>query len=460
MLAVLLLLAAAGAHAGATPLVTSDPSPGAVVDRQPDRVRVVYPAPVETSFLVLDVLGPDGAPIGGGTPLVDDGNPAAVTVQLEPAQEGSYAVRHGALTEDGNVLGGGYRFDVGAPVTGAASDPGAPVREPPQALLVLGQLLILVGPVLVLGGLAVRFLALEPAWRAGGVAPPRPEAERAMAADRMRRSATNATSRWWAPVWTGLLAWLIGVPLLLVGYLVALEQPLSESGTLLGDTRAGAALIAMALAWLLAGAGLLVLRRAGGGSSLDMARALGAVPAAAAAVALGAASWSGHASTGNDRIVGIGADVLHNWGAALWLGGLAALAIWLPSARAGLAGPDRTALSAAAVVRFSTLAIVAVVVLVVTGVYRALAELPSATDLVDSGWGLALLVKLVLFALLLALGAYNRLVLHPRLERAALGLDDSERGAARLLVRTTGAEIGLGAAVMLAAAFLVVLPVP
>ncbi len=48
-------------------------------------------------------------------------------------------------------------------------------------------------------------------------------------------------------------------------------------------------------------------------------------------------------------------------------------------------------------VRFSGLAVAAVAVLVVTGVYRALAELGDAGDLLHTDYGIALLVKLGLF---------------------------------------------------------------
>ncbi len=95
-----------------------------------------------------------------------------------------------------------------------------------------------------------------------------------------------------------------------------------------------------------------------------------------------------------------------------------------------------------------------------TGVYRALAELGSVGDILDTGYGRALLVKLCLFAVLLAGGAYNRLVAHPRLERAALGLDDDDRGAASALRVSVAAELVLATALMVSVAVLIGLPPP
>ena len=122
--------------------------------------------------------------------------------------------------------------------------------------------------------------------------------------------------------------------------------------------------------------------------------------------------------------------------------------------------PDRARLGAGIVVRFSALALTAVGVLVVTGVYRALAELGPVGEIADSGYGRALLVKLGLFAVLLCGGAYNRLVAHPRLERAALGLDPDDRGAAAALRVSVRAELALAAALMVSVAVLVSLPPP
>ena len=116
-------------------------------------------------------------------------------------------------------------------------------------------------------------------------------------------------------------------------------------------------------------------------------------------------------------------------------------------------------LAAAVVVRFSALALTAVALLVVTGVYRALAEV-SVDDLLDTGYGRALLVKLGLFVVLLAGGAYNRMVVHPRLERAALGLDPDDRGAAAALRVSVRAELAVAAALMVSVAVLVSLAPP
>jgi putative copper export protein len=125
-----------------------------------------------------------------------------------------------------------------------------------------------------------------------------------------------------------------------------------------------------------------------------------------------------------------------------------------------LAADDRVRLLAGAVVRFSSLAIASVTVLVITGTYRALAELSSLAQLVTTGYGIALTVKLGIFAVMLAAGGYSRIALHPRLERTALGLDPDERGASRALQASLRAELALAAALLVAVAILVAMTPP
>ncbi|MDH3228103.1 MAG: CopD family protein, partial [Thermoleophilia bacterium] len=90
----------------------------------------------------------------------------------------------------------------------------------------------------------------------------------------------------------------------------------------------------------------------------------------------------------------------------------------------------------------------------------ALVELDTLEDLVDTGYGLALAVKLAVFGLLLAVGGYNRFVAHPRLERAQMGLSDSDRGAAAALVHTVRAELALSVVLLVVVGVLVSLSPP
>jgi copper transport protein len=141
------------------------------------------------------------------------------------------------------------------------------------------------------------------------------------------------------------------------------------------------------------------------------------VAGAAAIALLLAPTLSGHAlDRDQPRLLAPVADLAHIAAAAVWLGGLLALVYVVPRASAD------DAVRRAAVRRFSSSALVAVVVLGSTGVARAITELSSVSQLWSTSYGRALLVKTAVFVPLLGLGWLNRTLLmavFARLRRSA-----------------------------------------
>lgn len=386
---------------------------------------LTFAAPVEGALLKVAVTDETGR-IVSGSPSRRTDDPTVVVVPIPDASTGPYRVTWRALSSDGDVVRGGGVV-AGPAVLGEGIRPEPDLRP----LVIAGRLLLLASPVVLLGLAVVRFWIVG---AAGGHA--------------------VGHAGWWGAWWCAAGAGFLGLVLAPVAQLDALDPGAGGLAPLLGDTRWGAA-------WIVQGAALALACAAAGALGRGSPTPLRAVALVAGpALALGAIAWSGHASGGGDRAIGIGADVLHGWATGAWLGGLVGLFVLVVPALRRLGDAARVPVAAAVVVRFSTLAVGAVAVLVVTGVYRALAELSALDDLGDTSYGRALLVKLGVFAGMLAVGAYNRFVIHPRLERAALGLDPTDRGAALALRRSVGAELGLAAAAMLAVAVLVSLPPP
>jgi copper transport protein len=132
-----------------------------------------------------------------------------------------------------------------------------------------------------------------------------------------------------------------------------------------------------------------------------------------------------------------------------WLGGVAVLVLVLRAATARLEGGERTRLLAAIVARFSTLAGVAIAVLLASGIVQGLVEVRTVPNLVDTAFGRAVLVKIVLFAGIVGLGWINRRRLVPALRRVAS--DGEPPGHTGLLLRRTlRAELLLGVAALAA----------
>lgn len=129
---------------------------------------------------------------------------------------------------------------------------------------------------------------------------------------------------------------------------------------------------------------------------------------------LGSLVGAGHGVSGSGTlgVVHATADVMHLLGASAWLGALAALA--------RLLGEHSHAMIRHALPRFSRLGYGAVAVLLLTGCINTASLIAGPEQFFSSEYGLVLLVKLTLVAVMLAIAVANRLVLSPR---ALLGDD-------------------------------------
>lgn len=116
----------------------------------------------------------------------------------------------------------------------------------------------------------------------------------------------------------------------------------------------------------------------------------------------------GHTQSVEPQWAMVLADVGHLLAAAFWAGGLAGLALYLP-AIGPRPGHDTDPLHAVGVtVRFSTFALVSTLLLAVSGTVMAVLIVETPQNLVGTGYGRALLVKLGVIAVVIALAAWNR----------------------------------------------------
>ena len=175
-------------------------------------------------------------------------------------------------------------------------------------------------------------------------------------------------------------------------------------------------------------------------ASLRPGRASLAGVGAGASVAMLTRALSGHAEASSVPWFAVGVQWAHLVAVGAWVGGL----VWLLLAL-GRGDPGRGRGLAR---RFSRVAAVTLAVVAVTGALRALDEVGAWSRLVDTSFGVALLVKIGLFAALVAVGARSRFRHLPKAGTAHAGG----------LRRTVRAEVVIGAAVLGAAAVLTGLP--
>ncbi|MDM5188176.1 copper resistance protein CopC [Bacillus sp. DX4.1] len=98
------------------------------------------------------------------------------------------------------------------------------------------------------------------------------------------------------------------------------------------------------------------------------------------------------------REVAVAMDFLHLFAASLWIGGLAAIVLLLPKSSINEKGnKGNWSMYWDAIQRFSPWAIGAVIVILITGLFNSTFFIPTIHSLFDTRYGLALLVKVILF---------------------------------------------------------------
>jgi copper resistance protein D len=172
---------------------------------------------------------------------------------------------------------------------------------------------------------------------------------------------------------------------------------------------------------------------------------------------LGALAYAGHGTEGLgfERNIHLAADILHLNAAGLWLGALVPLVLLLVHLRRSH-GENWVVAAAAAAGRFSTLGILAVGILLVSGTINAAFLLGGMHNLIDTTYGRLLLLKIVLFAAMVSLAGINRQRLLPRLSTDS-GMDLTSR-ALDQLVRSALVEIALGLAIVCIVGLLGIMP--
>ena len=168
-------------------------------------------------------------------------------------------------------------------------------------------------------------------------------------------------------------------------------------------------------------------------SVAELAAGTGVVAAIAAVLLVPAAV--GHAGQTSPRGLSVAFDSVHLLAGSVWIGGLIGLLVlWHAT------GPERRVPVLGVVIpRFSVLALTAVIILLASGTGATVVHMPALNALWDTSYGVAILVKIGLLTLAVALASGNLLRTRPRL--AAAGRDAAGAvTAGRLLRRLVSGE--------------------
>lgn len=461
-LAVLLVVVAvpqaAQAHAV---LEGTSPGRGAELQRAPERVLFRFDEPVEVAFGAVRVFNERGERVDRGSAGHPEGRGDAVEAKLSGGlDDGTYTATYRVVSGDSHPVSGGFVFSVGRA--------GTPAETLDELIEAGGS-----GPVTETGfgivrGLSYLALALGIGGSFFAAAVWRPALRACARAD----DVWLAASERFAARTRRLVGGAVGLGAVSSGLGIVFQGAIASGSSfwqaldpgVIGDvlaTRFGTVWGLRLLAWL-AVAGLLVLPAARLRAPVLRPAALGATGLAPgpAATAAGVAALvgllgflcltpalAGHASSSDPSWLLVAANFVHVGCMAVWVGGVAMLLVALPGATGRLEPSERTRLLAATVGRFSAIALAAVTGLVAGGTAQAIAELEALSDLTDTPFGRAILIKITLLLALIALGAWNRQRARPRL--AALAADGASAGATGMsLRRSLRAELALMVAVL------------
>jgi copper transport protein len=325
---------------------------------------------------------------------------------------GTTVIAWRVVSEDGHPISGALTFSVGAPSTpGVATPPSGSSAVPDVPWVLTGARWLGYAGLLLTAGLVI-FTAMF-----------LPGSERSRLTALTRAAAALAAAAWLAALPITAVYLLGGGPGLLTRGPTWSSLPLTEY-----------AVAAVVVGGLAMAVGL-------GGRQ----RRVAATIAATAAVI--APALAGHTRAAGPEVLVIAADALHLLAGGVWLGGLAGLALTLPALAAhGSAAAETLA-------RFSTAAAGVLAALVTTGSLLAWRILGSWSALAGTGYGRLLLAKIALVLAALAIAAWNRWSLLPRLERATRRAD--RQTSARPVVRATAIEGVILLAALLVTGFLV-----
>jgi copper transport protein len=382
---------------------SSSPADGAILQQAPNTVTITFGETPDPKISTIRILDTSGKEYQQGPARAMPGNPLQLQVAMATAPNGVYTVAWRTISSvDGHLASGAFAFGVGTSPAGVSrsnTQTSSAGGAQPTPLAIAGRWLLFAGLASLVG---VAFIGLV---------------------------AFRQTPRALVPL--AVLAAVVSI----VGTATVIEVQRADAGV------PYAQLITTSLGriavWRLIPAGLIVvavlLAVASRGTLRRAGLALAGVAAAGAMVADVSAS---HAAAGSLPLLNGFVQWVHVLGAGVWMGGLLALLVAIRGAESG----DK----ASAVKRFSIAAGVALVVVAVTGIIRAVVEIGTWDKVLTTTFGLLVVVKVSLIVLLAGLGAINRFLSVPQ---ALRGL--------RPLRRIGTAEVILGAGALLTAAGLV-----
>ena len=365
-------------------LLSTTPVSESVLEAPPQTVELRFTEPVSADLGGVRILNSSGTRLDGAVLAQDD--PTGVSVGLAGNQAaGTYFVAWRVTSVDGHTLHGTFSYSVGSPTE---------LTEDTVAQLLASE----DDRTLNWAAGAMRWLLYVTTLMAAG------------GAIFLLYVHDGRGSEW--SVLTRLVAIAAGAAVLLTAIATAVQAALvtgrGVSAVFQPSVAAGVLASTYGRSVVLRAVSLIVLI---GTIRRSRAMLMRQIAAFGGLAALASFALEGHSATSRPPWLSMGADVAHLVAAATWFGGLVLLFVALRHHRAR----NDPAGAARVVGRFSAAAGDSVLAMTVAGISLAWIEVQTPRALVSSTYGLTLIVKAGLVAVVLAIAAHNQRRVVPRI---------------------------------------------
>jgi len=386
----------ASAHAE---LLTSDPQPGEVFDTAPTQVTLTFTEPVEIALGAIRLFDGTGESIDISPARYADGRGDVVEIDLSHLAHDSYVVDWRVVSSDSHPVHAAFTFQVGPDSnlsaglldqiidnnnTGGAASIG----------LIISRSLVTTAIAIVFGGLLVCGLGIVPF-------------------ERRQRLVIGIAAA------VGTISGLLAMPLE-VGYTAGRSLDVITDGSAwraVFDTTIGVSWAVRAVVIALPAAILLATY------SRSRARWWTAVLVVGLVTVGIASAYGGHGASGRWHYLGVFITMLHVSSMAVWLGGLVLLIVSFRDIERG------------GVERFSNVAFLAVVSIVVSGTIQGFRQVGSIDGLTNTSYGTLLIWKVIAVAGIIVLAAVARASVHGRLSLSTASVGAAGVGFDRARLR-------------------------
>jgi len=463
------ILASPTPATGHASLVRAEPPANVILETPPTSLRLRYDEEVAPGLSLVSILDRTNLVVMQGG-VVDARDPKVMQLPVQSLRPGIYTVSWKVLSAvDGHITRGAFAFTFLPPGTDPAtlleSGKGGAVRQGwSRTLLTQGQVLAgwihLVALFIAVGGLHFTLVVLAPGRHTA----------RELLAVRERLldpAAALATKAFAVAAITGVAGWEIHTHLTAETSLAHFMFRPALLPYLLGSRTSQS--MGVRLGMLVTALAFLRVAR----KTSPASRFLLGYCEAVGAAALVSIALSSHSAAAWRSPLAVLFDSLHLWAGALWVGGLGILATPLPDSTAQMKSEAGPSVLLLAMRRFTPWAAGSVAVLVLTGAFQVYLHIPRPQAMVQTTYGRALTLKLLLVLPMLLLGAVNSLIARGqaignapkagpvgRLWEAAARIQKNGAGRLRSRGWTLRGEAALGVGVLLCVAALIQLPPP